>query len=103
MHYTSGRGTRDPDDIERAREESEGLGIFLRSLVGLDREAAKAALADFLEGRTLSANQIEFVNLIVDHLTQHGVMDPSLRYGSPFTDFSRKVLKDCSARPKSTS
>jgi type I restriction enzyme R subunit len=81
-------GIGDPDDIERARKESEELGIFVRSLVGLDREAAKAALADFLEGGTLSANQIEFVNLIVDHLTQHGVMDPSLLYGSPFTDFS---------------
>ena len=26
-------------------------------------------------GKTLTANQIEFVNLIVDHLTEHGVMD----------------------------
>ena len=28
-------------------------------------------------GKTLTANQIEFVNLIVDHLTEHGVMDPA--------------------------
>jgi type I restriction enzyme R subunit len=32
------------------------------------------------------ANQKEFVNLIVDHLTEHGVMDPALLYESPFTD-----------------
>ena len=49
--------------------ESQGLGLFVRSLVGLDREAAKEALAGFLAGKTLGANQIEFVNLIVDHLT----------------------------------
>ena len=46
----------------RASEgNSEGLGLFVRSLVGLDREAAKGALGGFLAGKTLSANQIEFV------------------------------------------
>jgi type I restriction enzyme R subunit len=60
----------------------------VRSLAGLDREAAKEALASFLSGKTLSANQIEFVNLIVDHLTEHGVMDAALLYESPFTDLT---------------
>jgi type I restriction enzyme R subunit len=36
----------------------------------------------------LSANQIEFVNLIVDHLTAHGAMEPALLYESPFTDLN---------------
>jgi type I restriction enzyme, R subunit len=75
-------------DIERARAESQGLGLFVRSLVGLDREAAKQALAGFLAGRTLSGNQIEFVNLMVDHLTEHGVMEPRRLYESPFTDLA---------------
>ena len=39
-------------------------------------------------GSTLGANQIEFVNLIIDHLTEHGVMDASLLYESPFTDIT---------------
>ena len=39
-------------------------------------------------GKTLTANQIEFVNLIVDHLTEHGVMDAALLYESPFTDLT---------------
>jgi type I restriction enzyme, R subunit len=75
-------------DIERAKEESHGLGLFVRSLVGMDREAAKAALADFLGDRTLGANQIEFVNLIVDHLTERGVLLPAALYESPFTDLA---------------
>jgi type I restriction enzyme R subunit len=54
----------------------------------LDREAAKEALAGFLAGKTLSANQIEFINLIVNHLTEHGVMEAGLLYESPFTDIS---------------
>ena len=67
---------RRPGRRSSARRRSrEGLGLFVRSLVGLDRAAAKEALADFLAGRTLTANQIEFVNLIVDHLTEHGVME----------------------------
>lgn len=75
-------------EIARAKEVSHGLGLFVRELVGLDREAAKVALSDFLSGKTLSANQIEFVNLIVDYLTEHGVMDAALLYESPFTDIA---------------
>jgi len=79
-------GVGGTDDLRRATEEAHGLGLFVRSLVGLDREAAKRALASFLAGSRLRANQIEFVNLIVDHLTEHGVMEPTLLYESPFTD-----------------
>ena len=68
--------------------ESNGLGLFVRSLVGLDRDAAKQALGGFIVGKTLAANQIEFMNLIVDHLTEHGVMKPELLYESPFTDLT---------------
>jgi type I restriction enzyme R subunit len=54
----------------------------------MDRGAAKEALAGFLAGKTLGANQIEFVNLIVDHLTEKGVMDAALLYESPFADLT---------------
>ena len=75
-------------EISRAKAVSKGLGLFVRSLVGLDREAAKEALASFLARRAATANQIEFLNLIVNHLTEHGVMDPALLYESPFTDLT---------------
>ena len=78
-------GVANEADLKRVREEG-GLGLFIRTLVGLDREAAKAALADFMDGRNLTANQIEFVNLIIDHLTERGTMDPRRLYESPFTD-----------------
>jgi type I restriction enzyme R subunit len=74
------------EDIQRAAEESQGLGLFVRSLIGLDRQPAKAALDRFVAGKSLAANQIEFVNLIVDHLTEHGAMEAALLYESPFTD-----------------
>lgn len=79
-------GVGDPEFIAEAK--NEGLGLFVRSLVGLDREAAKEALNAFTSGSTLTANQIEFVNLVVDHLTENGVMTVGMLYESPFTDLA---------------
>ncbi len=76
------------EDIRRAAEQAQGLGLFVRSLVGLDRQAAKEAMTGFLDGKALGANQIEFVNLVVDHLTEHGAMDAARLYESPFTDLT---------------
>lgn len=82
-------GVAEPGDLENAKDRSEGsLGLFVRSLVGLDREAAKKSLGGFTSGENLSAAQIEFVNLIVDQLTERGVMPPELLYESPFTDIN---------------
>ena len=81
-------GIGDAETIARAKEESQGLGLFVRSLIGLDRGAAKEAFADFLEGKALTGNQIEFIDLIINHLTEHGVMGAALLYESPFTDIA---------------
>lgn len=81
-------GVGAPEDIRRAAEQAQGLGLFVRSLVGLDRQAAKEAMTGFLDGKALGANQIEFVNLVVDHLTEHGAMDAARLYESPFTDLT---------------
>ncbi|MCF6743536.1 DUF4145 domain-containing protein [Blastococcus sp. KM273128] len=84
MLVESGAGSE--ADIARAREESHGLGLFIRSLVGLDREAATTAFDRYLTDATYSANQIRFIQLIVEHLTANGVMEVERLYESPFTD-----------------
>jgi type I restriction enzyme R subunit len=81
-------GVGDPAAIQKATEDGQGLGLFVRSLVGLDRGAAKEAFAGFLAGKALQANQIHFVDMIINHLTEHGVMNAALLYESPFTDLS---------------
>ena len=81
-------GVANQEHLQKAKTECNGLGLFVRSLVGLNREAAKKALNGFIAGKTLTANQIEFVNLIINHLTEHGVMKPELLYESPFTDLN---------------
>jgi type I restriction enzyme R subunit len=74
--------------IQQAAEQSHGLGIFIRSLVGLDRETAKQAFSQFVVGTTATANQLEFIDLVVEYLTENGVMEPARLYESPFTDIS---------------
>lgn len=72
-------------DIAWAAEQG-GLGIFVRNLVGLDRAAAAEAFERYLDGTRFSADQIRFVNLIVDELTKNGVMEPTRLFESPYTD-----------------
>jgi type I restriction enzyme, R subunit len=86
----AGAGT--PDDLSKVRS-GNGLGLFVREMIGLDREAAKRAFDGFLAGKTLTANQIQFVNLVIDYLTQSGWMRAAQLYESPFTDFSPRGVE----------
>jgi type I restriction enzyme R subunit len=86
MLVASGAGT--DADIARAREQSHGLGLFIRSLVGLDREAATAAFDRYLDDTAYSTNQIRFIQMIVEHLTANGVMEVARLYESPLTDIA---------------
>ena len=63
------------------------LGEFVREIVGLDMNAAKAAFAEFLNDTNLDSRQIYFVNQIVEYIVHNGVMkDLSVLQGAPFTD-----------------
>ena len=72
----------------RAAEQAHGLGYFIRSLVGLDREAVSQAFGRFVSGTTAAPDQIEFIGLIVQELTQAGVMEAERLYQSPFIDIN---------------
>ena len=87
----SGIGTA--DDLVKAKEESTSLGLFVRSLVGMDREAAKNALGEFLRGGNLRANQIQFLDEIINHLTEHGCLPAERLYQSPYTDFNPRGVE----------
>lgn len=78
-------GVADPDIIAAIQADG-GIGRFLRSLTGLDRASAKQAFGAFLSSRNLSADQIEFIDMILDSLTENGMIDPKRLYESPFTD-----------------
>lgn len=65
-----------------------GLGLFVRTLCGLDRQAAQQAFEGFIAGKQLSAAQLDFVKLIIDVVIKRGVLDVGDLYevGSPFYD-----------------
>ncbi len=86
MLIASGAGG--PAELARAKEESQGLGLFIRSLVGLDREAASDAFSEFLSDSRLGVTEIRFIQMIVDHLTANGLMPASRLYEAPFTDYA---------------
>lgn len=75
----------------RSREQfqkvfgDQKLPLFIRSLVGLDREAAMKVFSKYLDETNFNSSQIRFVEMIVDHLTRRGVMDPARLYEQPFT------------------
>lgn len=63
------------------------LGEFVRSVIGLDMTAAKAAFSDYLESTQLDSRQIYFVNQIMEYIVHNGMMkDLSVLQDSPFTD-----------------
>jgi type I restriction enzyme, R subunit len=80
-------GVATTEEIAKLKQDTQ-IGIFIRSLVGLDREAAKGVFEEFQKGKNLTGDQIEFLDMIINHLTERGVMEPRLLYESPFTDFN---------------
>ncbi|WP_036535925.1 type I restriction-modification enzyme R subunit C-terminal domain-containing protein, partial [Nocardia cyriacigeorgica] len=72
------------EDIEHAAASYGGLGLFLRSLTGLDSTTATDAFDEFLTGRTLTANQLHFLKLLIDYITKNGVIDVGALYEPPF-------------------
>jgi type I restriction enzyme, R subunit len=68
------------------RTGAPSLAWFVRSLVGMDRAAAKSAFSQFLNDRSLSAAQMRFVETIIEQLTARGIMEPQALYEPPFTN-----------------
>lgn len=86
-------------DAERFALQNDGCrGLFIRSMVGLDRAAAKEAFNTFIEKYNPGSDKIEFLNMVIDYLTERGVMDPCTLYESPFTDLDNRRSKAFSTR-----
>lgn len=74
------------DDFAKHYED-EPLGLFVRKIVGLDKAAANQAFADFIQSGDWNANQINFINQVVDFLTDNGHIDAEMLFESPFTEY----------------
>ncbi|WP_439648250.1 type I restriction endonuclease subunit R [Acuticoccus kalidii] len=81
-------GIGDAMTINAATQVADGFGLFIRGLVGLERNAVEQAFSDLVADGAASPDQLEFIGLVIDHLTDRGTMDPALLYESPFTDIA---------------
>lgn len=61
------------------------LGVLVRSVVGLSRKAAKEAFAEFLSKAPLEADQMAFLNEVIEYLVRNGTMEPKTLFETPFT------------------
>ena len=93
-HVFIDAGAATANDRKQLREEAGGLGLFIRSLTDLDRKAAAVAFDHFIEGRRLTGNQLKFVMMFIDRLTERGAMEPGLLDDPPFTNFTPAGIAD---------
>ncbi|MES2284688.1 MAG: DEAD/DEAH box helicase family protein [Bacteroidota bacterium] len=83
------RGTRE-DFLHEFGEAP--LGVFIRSIIGLDVIAAQEAFSEFLQAGNLRADQMTFIQSIISHLTKNGTVQPSMLFEPPFTDVNDQGL-----------
>lgn len=72
------------EKFEQCFGTDQSLPMFIRSLVGLDRQAVQQAFSKFLQGTTYNDKQIRFIEMIIDHLTMRGTLDAAQLYEPPF-------------------
>jgi type I restriction enzyme R subunit len=68
------------------RVEAPSLPYFVKSLVGMDRAAAQATFSEYLADRSLTPQQMRFVEMVIDQLTSRGVIEAASLYEAPFSN-----------------
>jgi type I restriction enzyme R subunit len=68
------------------------LGEFIRSIVGLDANAAQGVFAEFIQSGSLHADQMTFISTIITYLTKNGMIDKRMLFESPFTNIHDQGL-----------
>ena len=91
-----GVGTR--EQYKKEFGDDQPLGLLVRKIVGLSPQAAKSVFADFLRDTSLSADQITFIDQVIDRVCANGFMEPEELFGPPFNGLHQNgvvgVFKD---------
>ena len=78
-------GTR--EEFKQAFGE-QPLGKFIRSIVGLEANAAKDAFGKILSGQSFNSQQIRFMDMVINFFNVKGIIEPAMLFEPPFTDIS---------------
>lgn len=72
---------------------AEQLHVTVRELIGLDPQAIEAHFQTFLHSHpSLTAQQVRFMNLLKNHIAQHGSIVVENLYEAPFTSVSHEGI-----------
>ncbi len=83
----SDQGAGSRETFHETYGTEQPLGKLVREIIGLDVKAAKEAFGEFLSLGTMTADQITFINQIIDHPVHNGMMNPQALFERPFTDY----------------
>ena len=76
-------GDRGNKESYHAEYGDKPLGVFIRSILGLDVEASQKAFADFLQAGNMNANQMTFIQNIISYLSKNGTIAPEMLFDTP--------------------
>jgi type I restriction enzyme, R subunit len=74
------------DDYKRTFPD-EPLVRLVARLVGLDTAAAHELFSEFLSDNSLNSNQMDFVRMVVAHVTENGFLDKQALSDPPFDNY----------------
>lgn len=78
-------------DFEKECPQSS-LGEFVRSITGLDMNAAKTAFAEYLNTTTMDSAQIFVVNKIIEYIVKNGLLkERAVLQAAPFDNYGSLV------------
>lgn len=69
--------------------EDEPLLKLVAGMVGLDKQAANEMFSEFITDQSLNSKQMDFVNLIVKHVVENGLLEKSVLNGQPFNKYGQ--------------
>ena len=69
------------------RYSNTDIKRIFSQLVRLEREAANQLFSDFISDQSLNSQQMEFVNLIVNHIVENGSLDKKILNDHPFNKY----------------
>ncbi|WP_031425527.1 DEAD/DEAH box helicase family protein [Flavimarina sp. Hel_I_48] len=73
--------------------EGDPLGKFIRKIIGLDIKVANQLFSELIQNENLNADQITFINKIIEYLNENGTIEKKLLSSSTFgKDYERGIL-----------